>query len=554
MPSAIRLLDETTVGQIAAGEIVERPLSVVKELVENALDAGARRVAVAVARGGLDAIDVLDDGAGIAREELQLAFARHATSKLTSAADLERIATLGFRGEGLASIAAVARVRLVSRVASAEIGYAVTAFDGTTSQPEPAAGPPGTRVTVEGLFENVPVRREYLRTPAAEFARISTFLSTLALGYPQVAFSLVHDGRSAWIFPSAQSVEQRLQHVFGPGPAAALVPLARANAGFGGVRGFVSRPGYDRPDRRMQLLFVNGRLLRSTLLAGAWTAGYATFSLAGRQPYGVLFLELAAEDVDPNVHPTKSDVRLRRPDRVAAAVKAAIVETLERDAGGRLREAVSFAPQAAPIDSNSGDWSALRLIDDGALESPAPRVLAQLDDTFILSLDGDALVLVDQHAAHERIAFETIVERAKRGAPSEPLLVPYVVELEPADVPRFEAVRESLAEAGFVAEPFGEGAYRICATSAGYGARTFDLRPFLADAGDEIAGLSPRERLWATLACHSVARAGDRLDLAEMSALVARLAQCTNPMHCPHGRPTLVRIGADDVARMFKRT
>jgi DNA mismatch repair protein MutL len=309
----------------------------------------------------------------------------------------------------------------------------------------------------------------------------------------------------------------------------------------------------------MQLLFVNGRFLRSTLLAGAWTAGYATFALAGRQPYGVLFLDLPPDAVDPNVHPTKSDVRLRQPERVAAAVKAAIAETLTREANVRLREAVSFAPQSArdgamkTASVGQDEGQAMFELDE-ATERPAARVLAQLDDTYILALDGDALILVDQHAAHERIAYETIVERAHQHAPSEPLLVPYVIELDAADVPRFEAIRETLAEAGFVAEPFGDRAYRIAATPAGYGARTFDLRPFLADAGDEIAGLSPHERLWATLACHSVVRAGDRLDVAEMSALVARLARCENPMHCPHGRPTVVRIGADDIARMFKRT
>jgi DNA mismatch repair protein MutL len=488
-----------------------------------------------------------------------LAFARHATSKLARAADLERIATLGFRGEGLASIAAVARVRLISRTAGSEVGYAVNAFDGTVSEPEAAATPPGTRVAVESLFENVPVRRDYLRSPAAEFARISTFLATLALGYPEVAFSLVHDGRSVWIFPGAQTIEQRLQHVFGPVAAGTLVELAGDEGASGPirVRGFISRPGNDRPDRRMQLLFVNGRFLRSTLLAGAWTAGYSTFALSGRQPYGVLFLDLAADAVDPNVHPTKSDVRLRHPERVSAAVKGAIVETLTREAGARLHEAISFAPNAASDGAapTDGSGEARELFESGEPQPPpGPRVLAQLDDTYILALDGDALVLVDQHAAHERIAYETIAERARRGAPSEPLLVPYVIELDPADVPRFEAVRETLAEAGFVAEPFGERAYRIAATPAGYGARTFDLRPFLADAGDEIAGLSPHERLWATLACHSVVRAGDRLDVAEMSALVARLAHCKNPMHCPHGRPTVIRISADDVARMFKRT
>jgi DNA mismatch repair protein MutL len=556
----IRLLDETTVGQIAAGEVVERPLSVVKELVENALDAGASRIAVALAQGGLDAIEVLDDGAGIPRDELALAFARHATSKLESATDLGRVTTLGFRGEGLASIAAVARVRLVSRRASDEVGFAVDAFDGSVSEPEAMPSPPGTRVAVTDLFGNVPVRREYLRSPSAEFARVSTFLATLSLGYPHVAFSLAHDGRTTWIFPRADELEQRLAQVFGLMPARSLVTLDGAQdpdaALF--VRGFVSRPGFDRPDRRMQHLFVNGRLLRTTLLAGAWTAGYSTYALAGRQPYGVLFVDLPPDHVDPNVHPTKSDVRLRFPERVGDAVKRAISETLKRDAGERLRGAVSFSPDV-PIatigvgpepdgDASSFEFAAAPNAGTGTC------VIAQLDDTYILALDRDALVLVDQHAAHERIAFEAIVERARTGAPSEPLLVPYLIELQAAQVPRFEAIRETLAAAGFVAEPFGDAAYRVVATPAGYGARRFDLQPFLADAGDEIPGLSPQERIWATLACHSVVRAGDRLELAEMSALIARLEHCENPMHCPHGRPTVVRIGASDVARMFKRT
>jgi DNA mismatch repair protein MutL len=557
----IRLLDEATVGQIAAGEVVERPLSVVKELVENALDAGASRIAVAVGRGGLDAIEVLDDGAGIAREDLRLAFARHATSKLSAAGDLERVATLGFRGEGLASIAAVARVRLASRTAGHDVGYGVEASGGEISEAEPVATPPGTRVAVQDLFSNVPVRREYLRSPTAEFARISSFLATLALGYPRVAFSVAHDGRTTWIFPPADTIEQRLAHVFGPAPARALVELENVpSSSATRVRGFVSRPGFDRADRRMQVLFVNGRLLRSTLLAGAWTAGYSTFAMSGRQPYGVLFVELPPDHVDPNVHPTKSDVRLRYPERVADAVKRTIAETLAHDVGDRLRSVASLAPASGGngvrggAPEFGGEAAPFAFGDDAALETPAgARVVAQLDDTFILALDGDALVLVDQHAAHERIAYEAIVRRAGERAPSEPLLVPYVLELGAGDVPRFEAIRETLAAGGFVAEPFGEGAYRVVATPAGYGARRFELHPFLADAGDEIAGLSPQERIWATLACHSVVRAGDRLEHAEMSALLARLAHCTNPMHCPHGRPTVVRIGADDIARMFKR-
>ena len=577
----IRLLDATTVGQIAAGEVVERPLSVVKELVENSLDAGATRIAVDIRRGGLDRIDVLDDGMGIARDELALAFARHATSKLGDASDLERIATLGFRGEGLASIAAIARVRLVSRPLGGEIGFAVNAHGIAVGEPEPIATPLGTRVVVEDLFGNVPVRREYVRSPSAEFARISTFLATLALAYPHVTFSLAHDGRPTFVFPASPALAQRLAHVFGSA-ASSLVALREFAAPGARVRGYVSRPGTDRGDRRMQLLFVNDRLLRSTLLAGAWSAAYASYALVGRHAFGVLFVDVDPDHVDPNVHPTKSDVRLRKPEAVHDAVRGTIARTLAEDANERVRAALSFAP---PVGADRGamlgsgdagrrverdmprlDWNGFssgspdgaRAEDGGAngvSETPtAPRILAQLDDTYILATDGSALVLVDQHAAHERVAYEAIAARARDGtAPSEPLLVPYTIELDAASAERFERTRESLARAGFDAEPFGERAYRVVATPAGYGARAFDVRAYLDDVGDAIAGLGPDERVWASLACHSVARAGDRLEYAEMTALVARLVRCANPMHCPHGRPTIVRIEADAMARMFKR-
>ncbi|MBD5605543.1 MAG: DNA mismatch repair endonuclease MutL, partial [Candidatus Eremiobacteraeota bacterium] len=388
----IRLLDETTVGQIAAGEVIERPLSVVKELVENALDAGASRIAVTVSRGGLDTIEVADDGSGIPQAELGLAFARHATSKLGRAEDLERIASLGFRGEGLASIAAIARVRLVSRTAASDVGYAVDAHGGDVSAPEPTAAPPGTRIVVTELFGNVPVRREYVRSPSAEFARISTFLATLALGYPEVTFSLAHDGRATFVFPRTPALDQRLAHVFGAVPARSLVAL-EAHAQNGAtprVRGFVSAPGSDRGDRRMQLLFVNGRLLRSTLLAGAWSSGYSTFALANRHPYGVLFLDVPPDHVDPNVHPTKSDVRLRHPEAVHDVVRRAIAATLGRHATARMRDAVSFSPPASDgaVANGTPQTFAWESSQGYAVTSPAPvelSILAQLDETFILA-------------------------------------------------------------------------------------------------------------------------------------------------------------------------
>jgi DNA mismatch repair protein MutL len=555
----IRLLDETTIGQIAAGEVVERPLSVVKELVENALDAGATNVAVVVVRGGIDLVEIRDDGHGIAREDLTLALRRHATSKLVDASGLERIGTLGFRGEGLASIAAVARVKVTSRPPAEEIGNAIEAAGEWVGPPQAATAAPGTRVEVRDLFASVPVRREYLRSPASEFSRISSFLAMLSLGYPGVRFSLTHDGRDVWTFPPAASVEHRLAHVFGPAASREMIEIERTDA-HARVTGFVSRPGNDRPDRRLQLLFVNGRLLRSQALAGTWSAAYRTFSMSGRHPYGVLFLTVPPDRVDANVHPTKSDVRFRDATAVSDSVRRAVRGALEARASSRASSAlgtaadsraVSLAPGAQPSAAYEEPF-----LFESATESHARelRVLAQLDETYILATDGQALVLVDQHAAHERIAFEAIAQRHGHTGAAEPLLVPYAIELDAVQHERFEASRELLAEAGLEAEPFGERAYRIVATPAGYGARAFDVMGYLDDLSDEISGLDKRSRVWATLACHSVVRAGDPLEHAEMSALLARLVRCENPMHCPHGRPTIVRIEPEAVARMFKRT
>ncbi|MDP9024980.1 MAG: DNA mismatch repair endonuclease MutL, partial [Candidatus Eremiobacteraeota bacterium] len=344
----INVLDPRTIGQIAAGEVVERPLSVVKELVENAVDARATRVSVTIEEGGLRKIEVTDDGEGIGQEQLALAPRRHATSKLLESHDLESVATLGFRGEGLASIASVARVCIISRTPKTQVGAAVEAHAEEIGAVRPCASPVGTTVRVESLFANVPVRREYVRSPAAEFNRISGWLSTFALAYPKITFSLTHDAKAIWVLPATNEPQQRLTAVFGKEAAAALIPLdaGAASSLSGSLSGFLSTPGNDRADRRMQLLFVNGRLLRSTLLAGAWTAGYSTFAMIGRQPYGVLFLTLPPEHVDPNVHPTKSDVRLRFSHQVFDAVRRAIATTLHARATTAFRDSLSLAPQS----------------------------------------------------------------------------------------------------------------------------------------------------------------------------------------------------------------
>ena len=312
----------------------------------------------------------------------------------------------------------------------------------------------------------------------------------------------------------------------------------------------------------MQLLFVNGRLLRSTLLSGAWTAGYSTFSMIGRHAYGVLFLELPPDHVDPNVHPTKSDVRLRFGATVFDAAKRAIAGTLRAHAAERFTESlgpgglppVSFGP-GADDPGVQREQSFFDGFEGDAEDVPARRlrVLTQLNRTYVLAGDGEMLLLVDQHAAHERIAYEAIVENAKRKAPSEPLLVPQTIELDAVAAAALDRVLGAMREGGLDIENFGDRTYRIVATPAGFGARPFDLRGFLADLTDVPKQRDVRERIWASLACHSVTVAGERLELEEMTTLVDRLQACANPMHCPHGRPTMVAIRPEEIARMFKR-
>jgi len=556
----IRLLDAETIGQIAAGEVIERPLSVVKELVENALDADATRIAVRVRGGGLQEIEVADDGAGIPPADLPLALTRHATSKIEDASELSRVGTLGFRGEGLASIAAVAKVTIVSRAAGADVATAIDAHGEEIGELRPLAGPPGTRVVVRDLFGNVPVRREYLRSPSAEFARISAWLATLALAYPQIGFTLEHDGKATFAFPPGDDLAPRLRHVFGTS-SSSMVGV-RADERYAGVSGWVSSPGDDRPDRRNQILFVNGRLLRSTLVSGAWAAAYRTFAMVGRHPFGVLYLRVPPDEVDPNVHPTKSDVRLRHGDRVVAEVKDAIANALRRGAVERLERSISFAPPSreyAAAASMPVDW-AETLLPESASPGSEPktlRVLAQIDRTFILASDGDAVVLIDQHAAHERIVFEQLSANARAHAAAEPLLIPYTFEIRPEEAERLDATLEALAAGGLHVEHFGERAYRVTATPARLvhagRSRPFDVADFVECLGDEVRGLDADQRVWASLACHSVVRAGERLEYPEMTALVERLQRCENPMHCPHGRPTIVRLEADRIARLFKR-
>ncbi len=578
MPAPIRQLDQATIAQIAAGEVIERPVSVVKELVENSLDAGASLVSVEVVDGGRTSIAVTDNGSGIPRDELALAFARHATSKLLNARDLFAVNTLGFRGEGLASIAAAGAVELTSRLPGAEMGARIEARGITVGAPSSCAAPPGTKVVVRDLFALTPVRREFVKSPRAEFARISTFLSRIALGWPEVAFALRHDGKDVWTLPAVLDGVARLEMVFGAQARGALETLADDDAPARiVVSGYISRPGHDRSNRDGQVFFVNGRLVRAPQLAAAWLAGSGSFAMTGRYPFGMLALELPPEDVDVNVHPTKIEVRFARGNEAFDAVRTAVARTLRLSDPVRSAPAVAFAPAVRADDAEPAAHASHLFADSAAVESafkeraaneralsfeetPASngvRVYGQIDQTFIVGDDADGLFIMDQHAAHERVAYEAILARQGGDEAGAPLLFPPVVELTDDQATVLYENVDALAQAGVVVEPFGEGAFRICSVPAGYEKRRFDLAGVLDDlSADDAAreGTAHRNRVLATIACHSVVRAHEALTLQEQAALYERLRRCDDPHTCPHGRPTMLRIDAASLSKAFGRT
>jgi DNA mismatch repair protein MutL len=567
-PRAIRQLDAATIAQIAAGEVIERPISVVKELVENSLDAGAHAIVVDVVDGGRTSIAVSDDGAGIARDQLALALARHATSKLVASSDLFAIRTLGFRGEGLASIAAAGAVELISRPAGEEIGARIEAHGTHVGDPAAHAAPPGTKIVVRDLFSLTPARREFMKSSRAEFARISAFLSRLALGWPQVAFALRHDGKDVWALPAVRDPVDRLEMVFGRGSRGALIPIAASDvAGAVAVRGYVSRPGSDRSNREGQIFFVNGRLVRSGALGAAWLAGQASFGMTGRYPFGAIAVTLPPEDVDVNVHPTKIEVRFARGNEIFDAVRIAVARTLRATEPVRtISDAAFAAMHDAPVHSYSPaqePFDALR--HDGAPPRTAPlhvaatgdvRVYGQIDQTYIVAGDTTGMFVIDQHAAHERVAYEALLERAGAAESGAALLFPAIVELTDAQAAVLHDHEDELAQAGVVVEPFGERSYRLSALPGGYEKRRFDLAGILDDlVSDDAAreGTAHRNRVLATVACHSVVRAHEPLSLQEQAVLYDRLMRCKDPHTCPHGRPTMLRIDAVSLARAFGR-
>jgi DNA mismatch repair protein MutL len=589
----VRQLPENVVNRIAAGEVIERPASVVKELVENAIDAGATRVEVVISGGGRELIRVSDNGSGMGAEDLALSVERHATSKLDSE-DLLNISTLGFRGEALPSIGAAARLSIATRARGSDTALEVRVEGGEKSEIRPAALADGTRVEVRDLFYATPARLKFLKSEQAETSAAIDVIRRLALAKPDVGFTIVA-GERVIQYPlrgtDPEGVAARLADVIGGDARANTVPV---NAERDGVRlsGLAGLPTFSKANSLSQYLFVNGRPVRDKVLMGALRGGYADLLHSGRYPVAALFIELDPHEVDVNVHPAKAEVRFRDPGLVRGLVVRALQETLS---GGARRSAttgadrlVSFArPEIAPnfssgwrgssapyrgslaeaaqaafetIAQPSADARAdLAPVLQADLERPLGAARAQLHETYIVAQTVDGLVIVDQHAAHERIVYEKL-KRAleEKGVSTQLLLVPAVVELDVSDAATLVARAEELGKLGLVLEPFGQGAVLVRETPALLGdTNTDDLVRDLAEHIAEWDDALPLERnllaVASRISCHGSVRAGRRLKPEEMNALLREMERTENAGQCNHGRPTYVELKLFDIEKLFGR-
>ena len=596
----IRRLPENLVNRIAAGEVVERPSSALKEVVENAIDAGANRIAIKLVDGGLTSLEVTDDGCGMSPEEMALALERHATSKLPNEA-IEQVATLGFRGEALPSIASVARFTLESRPHGAEQGWKRVVDHGEIRDEGPAALPPGTRVRIENLFGKIPARRKFLRTPRSEYAACKDVVQRLAMARPDIAITLDHGDRRIFGLQAGEGLANRVAQLVARElkDNGVAIDLERGAMRLTGIAGL---PTYNRGIADHQYLFVNGRPVKDRLLTGAVRGAYADMLARDRHAVLALFLELPCEDVDVNVHPAKSEVRFRDAQAVRGFIVSGLRQALATgdkrsaqspDAGAMARwqqEPVREEPAAALRSMFSGrDWSApqqrvaeasaawrgveanVMAQPQGRAEEAAPVTQAtdeyplgiargQVANTYIVAEAKDGLVLVDQHAAHERLVLERLREAGAEEAVarSQALLIPEVVELDETSCDRLEEAAPKLAEHGLAIERFGPSAMLV--RSLPHAIARTDPEKLLRDIDDDLAlngeALLLGEKLdlvLATMACHGSVRAGRVLRVDEMNSLLREMERTPRSGQCNHGRPTWVKLSMEDVEKLFGR-
>ncbi len=561
----IRILSPEVVSKIAAGEVIERPASVVKELIENSIDAGASEIKVEVRQGGRRLMRVIDDGEGIPAEEVELAFERHSTSKLKDAEDLYRIATLGFRGEALPSIAAVSKVTMVTRTKEQEVGVLLRLEGGKAIKRQKKGAPPGTVVSVEDLFFNTPARLKFLRKDSTEGGHISDLVTRYALAYPSIRFSLLSEGRTLFRSTGSGSLYDVLIEVYGLETARQMLEIAPlqgplAEEGEGPkISGYVGAPGLHRASGRYLTIFINGRWVRDQLLGYAIKEAYHTLLPKGRHPVAVVRLDLSPEEVDINVHPAKAEVRFRRSGEVFAAVQKAVRHTLK---GAPIPVVASprWAPEPrTPISRPSPGQMALEVQRTEEIVPPKKipllRVLGQLGRTYIITEGPEGMYLIDQHAAHERVLYERLLsERAKMAVSSQSLLEPLTLDLDPEEAAILEEKQETLRSWGFDLEPFGGQTYLLRAVPAIL--KGGDLSQAVREVIDEASRQAARweEEFVISLACHGAVRAGQTMSDGEMRELVRQLEETSSPRTCPHGRPTMIHLSAEQLQKEFGRS
>lgn len=602
----IRVLSETLAAQIAAGEVVERPASAVKELVENSLDAGALSVAVETREGGRRLIRVSDDGCGISEHEVGLAFHRHSTSKLAEAKDLDAIQTLGFRGEALASIASVAQVTMVTRTLSAASGTRIRVEGGNVASVQAVGAPGGTLVAVENLFFNVPARLKFMRSPSTERRHISALVTRYAMAYPSVRFRLIHDGRVVFRSSGSGELHQVLAEVMGADAARKMLPVGEASEEGSAVpddaqpskvrvSGYTSQPELSRANRNQISVFVNGRWIQDRGLTFAVVQAYHTLLMTGRYPAAVILVTLPANEVDVNVHPTKAEVRFRDKDAVFSAVQRSVRRSLlgsdrirsvdqgsmSEGAGWRALGTASLAnalavamppsPVQGPLALPGGTAGTRHPIDPAAEWSPHERegelampgrlpimrVVGQIGAAYIVAEGPDGLVILDQHAAHERILYERFMSQREAGVSTQHLLDAVPVELSADRASLLEAHLDQLNALGFLVEHFGGSTFLVRGMPALLGgvSPAFALEAATDDleGGERPLDREVEDRLIARVCKTAAVKAGQVLTQAEMSAMVRQLEACDAPYTCPHGRPTMVQLSRDSLTRQFGR-
>jgi DNA mismatch repair protein MutL len=573
----IALLTEETIGKIAAGEVVERPSSVVKELLENALDADSTSISIEIRNGGIDLIEINDNGSGMTAEELPFALQRHATSKLTSFEDLDRLNTLGFRGEALPSIAAVSDLTIRTKSGSSPTGCEVKVDFGRTGPVKITSAPAGTRISVRDLFANVPARKKFLRQPSTEAAYIQRTASAYATANPHVQFTLTIDRRRAIATDGSGSLSAAAAGAFGVdvGRAVIEVPDPDEIAMVPGVAvtGWIDSPEVTRSHRQDMFFFVNGRWIQNRALSFALEEAYHSLLMVGRHPIVSMCIEVDPAAVDVNVHPTKAEVKFVDERAVCRAVQRAAHAALSSARRDQL-PSIQFRPIAnserqREIAFQSNQFMARRAEEPSKPDEHAPqqneghrsgvpilRVLGQVAATYIIAEGPEGMYLIDQHAAHERVMYEKILSQlANQSVDRQPLLDPLIVDLSPDQLGAFDRSRDELKEIGFEIEAFGNGSVAIREVPAVVGNVDIGkrLQRILQELAEGGAGTSWLDSVAVSAACHTSIRAGQALSLAEMRELIAALERTSQPRACGHGRPTMLHMTQTDLEKQFSR-